>query len=176
MTLQAVQGVCVWTCPCPLGARPRSRDPPPEAATSPVSTTARRQRGPGPLYLRVDTELTLLPQREGQDRRGENDGSCSSLLLPFLHECFTVFIVLKIHPTQIAKLSKQRTLTGLTYFYMKEKVAQSRPTLCDPVDYTVHGILQARVLEGVAFPFSRGSSQPRDRTQVSRATGRFFTS
>ena len=45
------------------------------------------------------------------------------------------------------------------------KVAQSCPTLCDPMDYTVHGILQARILEWVAFPFSRGSSQPRDRTQ-----------
>ena len=43
-------------------------------------------------------------------------------------------------------------------------------------DNTVHGILQARVLEGVAFPFSRGSSQPRDWTQVSRIAGRFFTS
>ena len=35
-------------------------------------------------------------------------------------------------------------------------------TLCDPMDYTVHGILQARILEWVAFPFSMGSSQPRD--------------
>ena len=35
------------------------------------------------------------------------------------------------------------------------------------MDYTVHGILQARILEWVAFPFSRGSSQPRDQTQVS---------
>ena len=41
---------------------------------------------------------------------------------------------------------------------------------------TVHGILQARILEWVAFPFSRGSSQPRDQTQVSHITGRFFTS
>ena len=49
---------------------------------------------------------------------------------------------------------------------MKVKVAQSCPTLCDPMDYTVHGILQARILEWAAFPFSRGSSQPRDRTQV----------
>ena len=47
-----------------------------------------------------------------------------------------------------------------------EKVAQSCLTLCDPLDYIVHGILQARTLEWVAFPFSRGSSQPRDRTQV----------
>ena len=58
---------------------------------------------------------------------------------------------------------------------VKVKVAQSCPTLCDPMDYTVHGILQARILEWVAFPFSRGSSQPRDQTQVSRTAGRFFT-
>ena len=44
------------------------------------------------------------------------------------------------------------------------------------MDYTVHGILQARVLEWVAFPFSRESSQPRDWTQVSHIAGRFFTS
>ena len=42
--------------------------------------------------------------------------------------------------------------------------------------WTVHGILQARILEWVAIPFSRGSSQPRDRTQVSHIAGRFFHS
>ena len=56
------------------------------------------------------------------------------------------------------------------------KVAQLCPALCDPMDYTVHGILQARLLEWVAFPFSRGSSQPRDQTQVSHTAGGFFTS
>ena len=56
------------------------------------------------------------------------------------------------------------------------KVAQSCPTLCNTMDYTVHGILQARMLKWVAFPFSRGSSQPRDQTQVSCTAGRFFTS
>ena len=40
------------------------------------------------------------------------------------------------------------------YLYMKVKVTQSCPTLCDPMDYTVHGILQARILEWVAIPFS----------------------
>ena len=50
---------------------------------------------------------------------------------------------------------------------MKVKVTQSCLTLCNPMDYTVHGILQAKILEWVAFPFSKGSSQPRDRTQVS---------
>ena len=61
------------------------------------------------------------------------------------------------------------------------KVTQSCPTLCHPMDYRVHGIivhgiLLARILEWVAFPFSRGSSQPRDQTQVSHIAGRFFTS
>ena len=59
---------------------------------------------------------------------------------------------------------------------VKMKVAQSCLTLCDPMDYTVPGILQARILEWVAFPFSRGSSQPRDQTQVSCITARFVTS
>ena len=45
------------------------------------------------------------------------------------------------------------------------KVAQSCPTLCDPMDCIVCGVLQARIPEWVAFPFSRGSSQPRDWTQ-----------
>ena len=56
------------------------------------------------------------------------------------------------------------------------KVAQSCLTLCYPMDYTVHGILQAGILEWVAVPFSRGSSQPRDQTQVSRSVGGFLTS
>ena len=49
--------------------------------------------------------------------------------------------------------------------FLKVKVAQSCLTLCNPMDYTVHGILQVRILEWVAYLFSRGSSQPRDWTQ-----------
>ena len=56
------------------------------------------------------------------------------------------------------------------------KVAHSCLTPCEPVDYTVHGILQARILEWVAMPSSRESSQPRDQAQVSRIVGGFFTS
>ena len=56
------------------------------------------------------------------------------------------------------------------------EVAQSCPTLCNLMDYIVHGILQIRILEWVAFPFSKGSSQSRDRTQVSRMADGFFTS
>ena len=59
---------------------------------------------------------------------------------------------------------------------VKVKVTQLCPTLCNPIDYTVHGILFDRILEWVAFLFSSGSSQPRDLTQVSRFAGRFVTS
>ena len=60
-------------------------------------------------------------------------------------------------------------------------VAQSCPTLCDPMDCSlpgssVHGILQARILERVAMPSSRRSSQPWDQTQVSHIASGFFTS
>ena len=59
-------------------------------------------------------------------------------------------------------------------------VAQSCPSLCNPMDYSspgssVHGLLQTRILEWVAIPFSRGSSQPRDQTQVLCMADKFFT-
>ena len=57
----------------------------------------------------------------------------------------------------------------------KGKAAQLCLTLCDPMDYKVHGILPARLLQWVANPFSRGSSQLRDQTQVSHIAGGFFT-
>ena len=53
-------------------------------------------------------------------------------------------------------------VSSLWISILKVKVTQSCPTICDPMDYTAHGILQARILEWVAFPFSSGSSQPRD--------------
>ena len=61
----------------------------------------------------------------------------------------------------------------------ESEVAQLCLTLCDPMDcsppgISIHGIFQARLLEWVAISFSRGSSQPRDQTQVSRVVGRRF--
>ena len=58
-------------------------------------------------------------------------------------------------------------------------VSKSCLTLCDPMDCSapgssVHGISQARILEQIVIPFSRGSSRPRDRTRVSCIAGRFF--
>ena len=74
--------------------------------------------------------------------------------------------------TQWTVASQAPLSTGFTrQEYWKVKVAQSYSTLCDPMDYTVHGILPARTLEWVAVPFSRGSFQPRDQTQVSRIAG-----
>ena len=63
---------------------------------------------------------------------------------------------------------------------MKALVIQSCLPLCDPMDSSppgssVHGILQARILEWVAMPFSRGSSWCRDRTPASHIAGRYFT-
>ena len=65
-------------------------------------------------------------------------------------------------------------------FHVCSKSLQSCPTLCDPMDYSppdssAHGILQARVLEWVAKPSSRGSSQPRDPTWISCIADGFFT-
>ena len=68
---------------------------------------------------------------------------------------------------------------GISLECMHAWSLQSCHVLCDPVDYSlpgssVHVILQARILEWVAMPFSRGSSQPRDQTCISHIAGRFY--
>ena len=70
-----------------------------------------------------------------------------------------------------------RHLTNICWidYEVKVKVVQSFLALCDPMDYTVHGILQARILERVAAPFFRGSSQPWDQNRVSHIAGGLFT-
>ena len=73
-----------------------------------------------------------------------------------------------------------KTIKIVSHVIMKSesevKVAHSCLILCDPMDYTVHGILQARILAWVAIPFSRGSSQPRTQTRISCIAGGFFIS
>ena len=73
---------------------------------------------------------------------------------------------------------------AVIFFFLQEsgekekvnmKVAQSCLTL-QPHDSSVHGIFQARILEWLGFPSSRGSCQPRDQTQISHTADRFFTS
>ena len=60
------------------------------------------------------------------------------------------------------------------------EVTQLCPTLCDPMDCSppdssVHGVLQARILQWLAIPLSRGSAQPNDQSWVSHTAGKFFT-
>ena len=76
--------------------------------------------------------------------------------------------------------SLQNHLLFISLHESESEVAQSCPTLCDPMDCSqpgssIHGIFQAKVLEWVAISFSRGSSRPMDRTWVSRVAGRCFT-
>ena len=109
------------------------------------------------------------PEREGGPRRepGLDNAPTLSLHLGFLN-CRQGSWLQGMGDTG------QGCLQWLVCMYVT--VAQLCPTLCHPMDYRVHGILQARILEWVAFPFSRGSSQPRDQTQVSHIAGGFFTS
>ena len=79
----------------------------------------------------------------------------------------------------LSTISLNKTKSPLQVAKWSE-VAQSCPTLCDPMDCSlsgssVYGIFQARVLEWIAISFSRGSSRPRNWTQVSCIAGRRFT-
>ena len=79
-----------------------------------------------------------------------------------------------LQPMHIYLITQMKQTNSLS------EIAQLCPTLCDPMDCrlsgsSIHGIFQARVLEWVAISFSRGSSQPRNQTWVSRIAGRRFT-
>ena len=76
----------------------------------------------------------------------------------------------------INKEKDQRVLYSKDRKLISKSKVKLTQTLYNLRDYTVPGILQARILECAAFPFSRGSFQPRDRPQVSRIAGGFFTS
>ena len=78
------------------------------------------------------------------------------------------------------ELILSRMRCGLEWVCSCVLVTQSRPLLYDPMDCglsgsSVHGVLQARIMEWIAIPFSRGFSWPRDQTRLSCMAGRFFT-
>ena len=82
-----------------------------------------------------------------------------------------------MHSNFIHSNSKLETKLSIDRKVKSESESYSHVLLfVTPMDYTDHGTLQARILEWVAVPFSRGFSQPRDQTQVSHTAGRFFTS
>ena len=89
-------------------------------------------------------------------------------------ESLKVFILLSFY------IARSHTKPGWVCVCVCVLVAQWCLTLCDPLDCSppgssVHGILQAGILEWVAIPYSRRSSQPRNWTRVSCIVGRFFT-
>ena len=95
-----------------------------------------------------------------------------SHIVSFTHMCtHTHFFTLK------GICSPEQERRDIMSLYNKAVIiAQLCLTLCDPMEYTVHGILQARILEWVAVPFYRGSSKHRDWTQVSWIASGFFSS
>ena len=70
---------------------------------------------------------------------------------------------------------EESTRDGRGHRSVMEHSLDESSWVCSPLGSSVHGILQARILEWVAIPFSRGSSRPRDQTQVSRIAGGYFT-
>ena len=84
-----------------------------------------------------------------------------------------------ISPYSIEVVNYMSSFSNVCFLF-KMKVTQLYLTLCDSMDFilpgsSVHGISQARIMEWVAIPFSRGSFWPRDQTQVSCIAGRCFT-
>ena len=132
---------------------------------------------PSPLLFLI---LTLLQLKKPPCCSSNLSGDSSFLFTCSHHlECFphiangsfiSFYSLLKSHPLKEACPGHLYSLSEWV------KVAQSCPTLCDPKNYTVHGILQVRILERVAVPFPRGSFQPTGWIQVSHIAGRFFTS
>ena len=99
------------------------------------------------------------------------------LFLKTLKEIFSSY------PNSFAKFSDPNLSAKSACFWLwnwKVKVIRWCPTLCNPMDCSlpgssIHGILQSRIFEWVAIPFCRGSSQPKDQTQVSCIAGKSFT-
>ena len=128
--------------------------------------------------LRPGVVMPFLSLMDGIDGGGRGGGGLESQSFDssdWLEMCLVLgevaFRSMFVDPDFLERSLKNR----------KVVVAQLCPTLyelmdCSPPGSSVSGIVQAGILEWVAIPFSRGSSQPRDRTRVSCTTGRFFSS
>ena len=151
---------CVCS-PCPAG---RCRAP--GATASPTPWVPRTHPGSGVQGQHLEPESRSASDRGRAGPPPQEGASTSCLGSP------------SVDPQDCCPAHASRS--GWVPSWAVHVHAQSRLTLCDPMNcsppgFSVHGILQARILEWVAISFSRGSSQPRDRTQVSCIAGRFFT-
>ena len=141
--------------------------------------------------LKKKCDLTMHREERGHSRQREASKGKIHVSLPVgeTHMCHSC--LKNLHPQSLLWLgwgqhiawnNFRRTCQGndvLCSVKWRNEVAQSCRTLCDPVDCSLpgsslHGLLQARVLEWVVISFSKGSSQPRDRTWVSCIAGRRF--
>ena len=105
-------------------------------------------------FLSISLQLLLLIRKNLQNFYSENAKLLIGveIVLEYCSSSETYFFSFTLYPWS------HYTCLFVCLFW----VAQSCLTLCDPMDYTVTGILQARILKWVVFPFSRGSSQTRD--------------
>ena len=95
----------------------------------------------------------------------------------YIHFFLPKFSIFRLRTLEINKIFRIYFMMLLVWKWKSLScVWLYNPMDCSPPGSSVHGILQATILEWVAFPFSRGSSQPRNGTQVSRIEGIFFTS
>ena len=91
---------------------------------------------------------------------------CTSMRVSVIHKCWN---------GSDSAISSTLLCCAVLHLVTQSCLILCNPMNCSPPDSSVHGILQARILEWVAMFSSRGSSQSRDRTQVSRIEGIFFT-
>ena len=133
------------------------------------------------LRFNICKEYTTL-MREVDNRRGcvylgtEEYVGKFWTLFNFAMSLCNLLKILYFFKNECSHMSNYLRLFKPLYWSISEaKVTELCPTLCDPMAYTVLGILQARILEWGAFSISRGSSRPRDWTQVTRIASGFFT-
>ena len=152
-------------------------------------------------YRRLSTELIILNCGTGEDSWESWDSMEIKVVNPtgnqlwiFFEKTYAEADSLILWPPDVKRLIGKDPYAGKNWgqeekmvtkdeivgwhLWLNEHMSESCtcPSLCNPTDYTGHGILQTRILKWVVFPFSRGSSQPRDRTQVSWTAGGCFTS
>ena len=130
----------------------------------------------GLVIKKKTTELELLPR----GLAGSNDGRLPALSGFLLTLCMLLIYWGRIHPPHVHAYTHTPSIHIWKHSKWSVGLSVMSYSFCDPMDCnppgsSVHGILQARILEWVAYPFSRGLSQPRNWTRVSCIAGRFFT-